>query len=151
MAKSLNRVTLIGNLGQDPELRSTPTQRSVVTISLATTDSYKDKDGEFKETTDWHKIVFWDSLAETVGKYLRKGSKIYAEGRLKTRSYEDSNGVTRYVTEIIASSMLMLDSKGSSQSHVPHNMEEPRERYDSNTSATNNAASNSNDDEDIPF
>jgi single-strand DNA-binding protein len=150
MARSLNRVTLIGNLGQDPELRSTPTQRSVVTISLATTDSYKDKDGEFKEITDWHKIVFWDSMAETVGKYLRKGSKIYVEGRLKTRSYEDSNGVTRYVTEVIANTMLMLDSKGSNQGHAPHNIEEPKERYDSNTSSANNTA-NSNDDEDIPF
>ena len=148
MARSLNRVTLIGNLGQDPELRSTPTQRSVITISLATTDSYKDKDGEFKEITDWHKIVFWDSMAETVGKYLKKGSKIYVEGRLKTRSYEDSNGVTRYVTEVIANSMLMLDSKGSSQGHGSHNMEEPKERYDSNSSANN---ANSNDDEDIPF
>jgi single-strand DNA-binding protein len=149
MARSLNRVTLIGNLGQDPELRSTASQRSVVSVSLATTDSYKDKDGEFKEITDWHKIAFWGQLAEIVSKYLKKGSKVYVEGKLKTRSYEDSNGVTRYVTEVVADQLLMLDSKGSGQSHPSQNIEEPKERYDSNAAANNNA--NSSDDEDIPF
>ncbi|TAL69145.1 MAG: single-stranded DNA-binding protein [Bacteroidetes bacterium] len=115
MAFSLNRVTLIGNLGADPELRSTPQGTQVCTVNIATTERYKDKSGEFKDSTEWHRIVFWDRLADTVSKYLKKGSKIYVEGKLKSRQYE-KDGITRYMTEIYAQSMIMLskDVEGSS-------------------------------------
>jgi len=108
MAKSLNRVTLIGNLGKDPELRSTPQGRSVTTLTLATTERYKDRNGNWQDITDWHRVVLWDRLAEVACEHLRKGSKVYIEGKLKTRNYEDKQGILRYVTEVLASNMVMM-------------------------------------------
>ncbi len=108
MAKSLNRVTLIGNLGKDPELRSTPQGRSVTTLTLATTERYKDRNGNWQDITDWHRVVLWDRLAEVACEHLRKGSKVYIEGKLKTRNYEDKQGIVRYVTEVLASNMVMM-------------------------------------------
>ncbi len=119
MAKSLNRVTLIGNLGQDPELRTIPSGMMVCTVSLATTESYKDKTtGEWKETTDWHRVVLWDNLAKLAGDYLKKGSKVYIEGRIKYGTFEGKDGQTRYTTDIVASSLIMMskDSSGGSNS-----------------------------------
>lgn len=113
MSRSLNRITLIGNLGKDPDFRTTPSGSSVCSFSLATTDSFKDRNGEIQETTDWHNIVMWEKLAEIAHQYLKKGSKIYLEGRIKYRSYE-KEGITRYITDIIASNMIMLDNKSSS-------------------------------------
>lgn len=106
---SINKVMLIGNLGSDPELRFTPNGVQVANFSLATTESWTDKSGERQERTEWHRIVLWRRLAEIAGQYLKKGSKIYIEGKLQTRSWEDQNGQKRYTTEVVANSMEMLD------------------------------------------
>jgi single-strand DNA-binding protein len=116
MARTLNRVTLIGVLGFNPEVRNTPQGMSVCTIKIATTENYKDKNGEWQEITDWHNIVLWNRLADIAKEYLKKGSKVYVEGKLRTRSYEDKDGVTKYVTEIIASNMILLTPKESQPS-----------------------------------
>jgi len=108
----LNKVTLIGNLGADPDVRYMPTGGAVTNISLATTFRWKDKQsGERKENTEWHRVVFYNRLAEVVGEYLRKGSQVYVEGRLQTRKWQDKEGVDRYTTEIVASEMQMLGSR----------------------------------------
>lgn len=117
MAKSLNRVMLIGNLGKDPELRYTTSGVAVATFSLATNESWKDQDGNTQERTEWHNIVAWKKLAEICGEWLKKGKKVYIEGRIQTRSYDDKNtGTKKYITEIVAENMIMLDSKGSGTS-----------------------------------
>jgi len=103
----------VGNLGADPELRYTPSGRPVATFRIATTDVWTDANGERQERTEWHRIVAWDRLAEICGEYLRKGSKVYIEGRIQTRVWEDQNGVQRYTTEIVARDMRMLDTKPS--------------------------------------
>jgi len=116
MAKSLNKVMLIGNLGKDPELRYTTSGVAVATFTLATNESWRDQDGNTQERTEWHNIVAWRKLAEICGEWLKKGKKIYIEGRIQTRSYDDKNtGTKRYVTEIVADNMIMLDSKGASE------------------------------------
>ncbi len=115
MARSLNRVTLIGNLGQDPEVRTIPSGASVCTLSIATTDRYKDRNGEWQESTEWHRVVLWERLAEIAGEYLRKGSQVYIEGKIVTRSYEDKDGVTKYITEIRGNNMIMMGGGGGSQ------------------------------------
>jgi single-strand DNA-binding protein len=113
MAKSLNKVMLIGNLGKDPELRYTTSGTAVATFSLATNESWKDADGNVQERTEWHNIVAWKKLAEICGEWLKKGKKVYIEGRIQTRSYDDKNtGTKKYITEIVADNMIMLDSKG---------------------------------------
>ena len=112
MARGINKVILVGNLGNEPELKSTTSGMSVINLSLATSDVWKDKStGEQQERTEWHRIVFFNRLAEIVGQYLKKGSKIYVEGRLQTRKWQDSNNQDKYTTEIIANEMQMLDSK----------------------------------------
>lgn len=114
MARGVNKVILIGNIGADPEVRYTPTGSAVTNITLATTESWKDKQsGDIQDRTEWHRVVFFNRLAEIVGEYLRKGSKIYVEGSLRTRKWQDKNGVERFTTEIVATEMHMLDSKGS--------------------------------------
>lgn len=115
--KGVNKVILIGNLGQDPEQRATPGGKAVTNIRVATSDSWKDKNtGEKKEQTEWHTVVFFDRLAEIAGQYLRKGSQVYVEGRLRTRKWQDKSGNDRYSTEIIADEMQML---GSPQGRQP--------------------------------
>lgn len=108
---SVNKVILVGNLGQDPELRYTPNGAAVTTLSVATNEVWKDNDGNKQERTEWHRVVLWRRLAEIAGEYLKKGSKVYIEGRLQTRSWEDKEGVKKYITEIIADALTMLDSK----------------------------------------
>ena len=115
---SINKVILIGNLGADPELRSTPSGVQVANCSLATSETWTDKSGERQERAEWHRIVLWRRLAEVAGQYLKKGSKIYIEGKLQTRSWDDQNGQKRYTTEVIASSMEMLDSGQADASEV---------------------------------
>lgn len=108
---SVNRVIIVGNLGQDPTTRYMPNGEAVTNIAVATTESWKDKNtGEKKEHTEWHRITFYRKLAEVVGQYMKKGSSIYVEGRLQTRKWSDKDGVERYTTEIIADSMQMLGS-----------------------------------------
>jgi single-strand DNA-binding protein len=114
MAKGINKAILIGNLGADPEVRYMPTGGAIATVSLATSDSWKDKQtNEMQERTEWHRVVFFNRLAEIVGEYLKKGAKIYVEGRIQTRKWQDKNGQDRYTTEIVASEMQMLDGRGS--------------------------------------
>ncbi len=108
---SLNKVLLIGHLGSDPELRYTPSGDSVVNFNLATNRAYKDKTGSLQEKTEWHRIVVWRKLAETCKGYLKKGSHIYIEGRLSSRSWEGKDGSKKFITEIIANNMQMLDSR----------------------------------------
>ncbi len=110
--RGINKVILVGNLGNDPDIRYMPNGNAVANISLATSDSWKDKNtGEQQERTEWHRVVFFNRLAEIVEQYVKKGSKLYVEGRLQTSSWEQ-DGVKRYTTEIVASQMQMLDSRG---------------------------------------
>ncbi len=120
MAKSLNKVMLIGNLGKDPELRYTASGVAVATFTIATNESWKDQDGNLQERTEWHNIVAWRKLAEICGEWLKKGKKIYIEGRIQTRSYDDKNtGAKKYITEIVADNMIMLDGGRGAQSEAP--------------------------------
>ncbi len=115
--KSLNKVTLIGHLGKDPELSYTASGIAVAKFSMATSERWKDASENIQEKTEWHNIIAWRKLAEICGQYLKKGSKVYIEGKLQTRSWDDKNtGVKKYITEIIADDLIMLDSKGSSDS-----------------------------------
>lgn len=112
MAKGINKVILIGNLGQDPEVRYMPQGGAVANLSIATSETYKDKaTGQPKEVTEWHRVVIYQRLAEIAGEYLRKGSKVYIEGKLKTRKWQDQQGVERYTTEIVANELQMLDGQ----------------------------------------
>jgi single-strand DNA-binding protein len=113
MARGINKVILVGNLGQDPETRAMPSGKAVTNVRIATTDSWRDKQsGEQKENTEWHNVVFFDRLAEIAAEYLRKGSQVYVEGRLRTRKWQDKSGNDRYTTEIIANEMQMLGGRG---------------------------------------
>jgi single-strand DNA-binding protein len=113
MARGVNKVILIGNLGRDPEVRYSPNGGAVANITVATSESWKDKNtGEQVEKTEWHRVVFFRRLAEIAGEYLKKGSKVYIEGRLQTRKWQDKDGNDRYTTEIVANEMQMLDSRG---------------------------------------
>jgi len=109
---TVNKVILIGRLGSDPELRYTPNGDAVANFRIATNRVWKDKEGNQQERTEWHRIVAWRKLAERCGEYLRKGSHVYIEGRLETRSWQDKNGNKRFVTEVITDRMQMLDAKG---------------------------------------
>jgi single-strand DNA-binding protein len=108
---SVNKVILIGNLGRDPETRYMPDGGAITNISIATTDTWKDKQGEKQEKTEWHRVAFFGKLAEIAGEYLKKGSQVYVEGRLQTRKWQDKDGVDKYTTEIIADRMQMLGSR----------------------------------------
>ena len=145
MARSgINKVILVGNLGQDPEVKFTAGGAAVTTLSIATSDSWKDKDsGMDKERTEWHRVVLWRRLAEIAGEYLKKGSKVYIEGQLQTRKWEQE-GQTRYTTEIIARDIQFLDSRGSanaSNQEGTGKSEEP----------ASDVPDSGIDDDDIPF
>ena len=162
MARGVNKAILIGNLGNDPEVRYTPNGSAVSSISLATSETWKDKQsGEMQDRTEWHKIVFFNRLAEIVGEYLHKGSKIYIEGSLRTRKWQDKNGIDRYTTEIIANEMHMLDSRSNSGGNKEKNMPPPHEHAETGSSSNlkTNASSSPDEtisqapvvDDDIPF
>ena len=141
---SVNKVILIGNLGKDPEVKAMSNGKAVANITLATSESWKDKTtGEKQERTEWHRVTFYDKLAEIVGKYLVKGSSIYVEGKLQTRKWQDKEGKERYTTEIVAHDMTMLGGKGatSKSDDKPSNTA-------SNTSAYNDLDDDPNS---IPF
>ena len=113
MARGVNKVILIGNLGNDPETKFLPSGGSVTNVSLATSESWKDKQtGQMQERTEWHRVVFFNKLAEIAGEYLKKGSKVYVEGSLRTRKWQGQDGQDRYTTEIVVSEMQMLDGRG---------------------------------------
>ena len=114
MANGLNKAILIGNLGKDPEVRYTPSGVAMATFSIATSETWTNKDGEKETRTEWHRIVAFRKLAEICGEYLSKGKQVYIEGRIQTREWEDQNGNKRYTTEILANQMLMLGSRDAS-------------------------------------
>ncbi len=150
MARGINKVILVGNLGNDPDIRYTAGGAAVANISLATTDSWRDKEsGEQQDRTEWHRIVFFGRLAEIVGEYLRKGSQVYVEGRLQTRKWQDKTGNDRYTTEIVANEMQMLGGRGGdmqSNNRAPAPMSEP-----SAPASASPATDNDFVDDDIPF
>lgn len=121
MARGINKVILIGNLGADPEIRHMPSGAAVATINIATSETWKDKQtGEQHDRTEWHRVVLFQRLAEIVGEYLRKGAKVYIEGRLQTRKWQDkTTGQDRYTTEIVANELQMLDSRGAQAADAP--------------------------------
>ena len=148
MARGVNKVILIGNLGQDPETKSLPSGSAVTNIRVATTEGWKDKQtGEKKEATEWHSVVFFDRMAEIAGQYLKKGSKVYIEGSLRTRKWQDKNGNDRYTTEVRATDMQMLDSKGGGSGGGSYE----RGAGKSEAPATAAVAEKSLEDDDIPF
>ena len=121
----INKAILIGNLGADPEVRYTQTGTAVANFNIATTEKWKDQSGEQKEQTEWHRIVAFARLGEICGEYLSKGSKVYIEGRIQTRQWEDQNGVKRYTTEIVARDMKMLTPRGATEQGGTYNEEPP--------------------------
>jgi single-strand DNA-binding protein len=161
MARGINKVIIIGNLGNDPEVRYTPSGSAVANISIATSEGWRDKQsGELQERTEWHRIVMFNRLAEIAGEYLKKGSKVYVEGSLRTRKWTDKNGQERYTTEIVAGDMQMLDSRGGAggssagsggekfQSQYNNNQAAASQDHDAHSSA---AMSEPLADDDIPF
>ena len=148
MARGINKVILVGNLGNDPDIRYTAGGAAVANISLATTDSWRDKEtGEQQDRTEWHRIVFFGRLAEIVGEYLRKGSQVYVEGRLQTRKWQDKSGNDRYTTEIVANEMQMLGGRGGGMQQS----NEPAAAPMSENPAAPAASDNDFVDDDIPF
>tara|TARA_B100000945_G_scaffold126055_1_gene100311 strand:- start:209 stop:649 length:441 start_codon:yes stop_codon:yes gene_type:complete len=146
MARSgINKVILVGNLGQDPDVKYTAGGAAVTTLSIATSESWKDKDtGNDQERTEWHRVVLWRRLAEIAGEYLKKGSKVYIEGSLQTRKWEQ-DGVTRYTTEVIGRDMQFLDSRGSSNNSDSYDQSPPE------TQESVDVSQSSIEDDDIPF
>lgn len=149
-SRGVNKVILIGNVGQDPETRYMPNGNAVTNLSLATTETWKDKNtGEQQERTEWHRVTFYQRLAEIVAEYVRKGSKLYIEGRLQTRSWEQ-DGVKRYATDIIASEMQMLDTRGGAGDGYSSGTAAPPPQK--NTTPTQEAPADIDSfDDDIPF
>ena len=116
--RGVNKVILVGNLGQDPEIRYMQNGKAVANLSMATSEAWKDQQGQQQEKTEWHRVIAFDKLAEIIGEYVKKGSKIYCEGKLQTRKWTDQQGVERYSTEVVISEMQMLDSKPQGQQHA---------------------------------
>ncbi|MFL2503735.1 MAG: single-stranded DNA-binding protein [Gammaproteobacteria bacterium TMED180] len=143
MARGINKVILVGNLGRDPETRYLPSGGAVTNVSLATSRSWKDRDsGEQKEKTEWHRVVFFNRLGEIAGEYLKRGSKVYVEGELRTREWE-KEGQKHFTTEIVATEMQMLDSKGGNSDYEKNN--------NSSIAAPSSLSSSDMVDDDIPF
>ena len=143
MAKGINKVILVGNVGQDPETKAMPNGSMVTNISIATSESWTDKNtGQKQERTEWHRVVFFNRLAEIVSQYTRKGSKLYVEGSLRTRQWEQ-DGVKKYMTEIIGSEMQMLDSKGESQQQHQQNKSQPAPRQQRSNGMNHNGTQRS--------
>jgi single-strand DNA-binding protein len=154
MARGINKVILIGNMGKDPEVKATAGGASITNITLATSESWKDKQtGENQERTEWHRVVFFGRLAEIAGQYLKKGSKVYIEGALRTRKWQDQSGQDRYTTEIVANEMQMLDGRNASNDQADYGAQEysaPR-RNEQQQQQPATAASFDQFDDDIPF
>ncbi len=154
-SRGVNKVILVGNLGKDPEVRYSPNGSAVTNITVATSETWKDKNtGEQKEKTEWHRVVFFNRLAEIAGEYLKKGSKVYIEGRLQTRKWQDQNGNDRYTTEIVANEMQMLDSRGGGSANFNQDNAQAAQRNAPAAAAAPEpaaAASGADFDDDIPF
>ena len=152
MARGVNKVILIGNVGGDPETRYLPNGNAVTNLSLATTDSWKDKQtGEKRELTEWHRVVFYRKLAEIVGQYLKKGSSVYVEGRIRTRKWQDKEGQERYTTEIEASEMQMLGSRQGQGEPSYGGDSAPQASYGGAKPAAAKKTAFDDMDDDIPF
>lgn len=150
MSRGVNKVIIIGNLGQDPEIRALQSGSSVATISVATSEGWTDKaTGQKQERTEWHRIVFFNRLADVVGQYLRKGSKIYVDGSLRTRKWQDQSGQDRYTTEIVASNMQMLNSR--QQDGGGQYQQEPQANYQQQQQPQAQQSNNLDFDDDVPF
>jgi single-strand DNA-binding protein len=151
MARGINKVILIGNLGRDPETRYMPSGGAVTNVTLATSETWKDKNtGEPQERTEWHRVVFFNRLGEIAGEYLKKGSKVYVEGSLRTRKWQGQDGQDRYTTEIVASEMQMLDSKGGGSAAFDAPASAPQRAPSQPQTAPASMPDNDFDD-DIPF
>jgi single-strand DNA-binding protein len=149
MARGVNKVILVGNLGKDPEVRYMPNGNAVANITLATTESWKDKQsGEQQEKTEWHRIVMFRRLGEIAGEYLKKGSQVYIEGKLQTRKWQDNSGNDRYTTEIVANEMQMLGGRGGGGSAGFPADSAPAQ---SSAPTPSPAAAGGDFDDDIPF
>jgi len=156
MARGVNKVILVGHLGKDPEVRYSPNGGAVANITLATSESWKDKNsGEKQERTEWHRVVFFGRLAEIAGEYLKKGAQIYIEGRLQTRKWQDKEGKDRYTTEIVAGEMQMLGSRegrgGSSSADFDQSADEGRSSSRAPATAGAGKSGGGDFDDDIPF
>ena len=152
MARGVNKVILVGYLGKDPEVRYTPDQNAVANVSLATTESWKDKtSGEKQERTEWHRVVLFGRLGEIAGEYLKKGSQVYVEGRLQTRKWQDKDGAERYTTEIVATDMQMLGSRGTGGSAVKPAPSKPSNRAPAAKAVGQDFSPAPDFSDDIPF
>lgn len=152
MAGSVNKVILIGNLGNDPEIRNLENGSKLARFSIATSESYTDKQtGQRRDITDWHNIVVWRGLADVAEKYLRKGAKIYVEGKLKTRSWQDESGQTKYATEVVGDNFTMLGGRNDMQQESNKSNPYPQEEKTSNTPLPNNMEISDQEDDDLPF
>ncbi|NOZ09854.1 MAG: single-stranded DNA-binding protein [Gammaproteobacteria bacterium] len=155
MARGVNKAIIVGNLGNDPEVRYSANGSAIAKISVATTESWKDKNtGEKQEKTEWHRITFFGRLAEVVGEYLKKGAQVYVEGRIQTTKYTDKNGVEKYSTEIVANEMQMLGSRGGAGMPADDFNQDraPAAKAAGGTgSAPQAAPANADFDDDIPF
>jgi len=147
MARGLNKCILIGNLGNDPEIKYAASGTAIANLSLATTESRKNREGSWEDITEWHRIVMFGKQAEVCKDYLRKGSKVYIEGRMQTRSWDDKNGEKKYTTEIVGNSMIMLDSKGD---NTPHG-QQSQQRSSFNSNQAPPSQQHDTPDDDLPF
>jgi single-strand DNA-binding protein len=148
---SVNKVILIGNLGADPEVRYMPSGDAITNIRLATTDVWKDKNGEKQERTEWHRVAFFGKLAEIAGEYLKKGSQVYIEGRLQTRKWQDKDGQDRYTTEIVADKMQMLGGRGGSNQFESQERSTPAQTPAGNQKPAKKGGDFEDFEDDIPF
>jgi len=137
---SVNKIVLVGHLGADPESRFTPSGVAVSTFNMATNESWKNKEGEYEDRTEWHRIVLYGKAAETASEYMKKGQLAYVEGRIRTRSWEDKDGMTRYTTEVLGDRFTMLGRKSENKSTAP-----------AETGASASAGGGGGDDDDLPF
>ncbi|HEC27934.1 MAG TPA: single-stranded DNA-binding protein [Gammaproteobacteria bacterium] len=153
MARGVNKVILVGNLGKDPEVRFAPSGSAMANITVATTESWKDKQtGEKQEKTEWHRVVFFNRLAEIVGEYLKKGSQVYIEGRLQTRKWQGQDGQDRYTTEIVANEMQMLGSRPGGGGDTAWNAPQDSAPAQQQAAAPQASTTPSDDfDDDVPF
>ena len=154
MARGVNKVILVGNLGRDPEVRYSPSGAAIANVTIATSEGWKDKQtGEMQERTEWHRVVFFSRLAEIAGEYLRKGSQIYIEGRLQTRKWQDKEGQDRYTTEVVANELQMLGSRGGGSGQMQDSSNQFDQSAPSSSAAPSKPAAKNFDDfdDDIPF
>jgi single-strand DNA-binding protein len=155
MARGVNKVILVGNLGRDPEVRYSPSGSAIANVTLATSEQWRDKEsGEKQEKTEWHRVVFFGRLAEIAGEYLKKGSQVYVEGRLQTRKWQDQSGQDRYTTEIVANEMQMLGGRsGMGGPSDDYNQDQPSYSAPASkpAAASGGGGGGSDFDDDIPF